>query len=564
MDRRASKNQLRKNSGSVLFLAMVILAFIIVPAGIIVTKQYFNLTRHSLYQTGMEAASLLAAQQISKIVINDPHFGFVSLSNQPPIGRATLAADGEPCPVNSINNILATIRLDTIMAHKLYSDDLCVLANEDYEQAQRALTQFQYSLKSAVDPSDPSVFVDMDGNEIKVYTDAYNLLEKNLRLASNGRSIEIRNFHISLGWLRQGGMTNTPVPEPEESADFNRDWQQNKKYRACVDIPVFGQSFIFAPVVDAPALADEAMFAAPDGVHFCSVVKLEADIEEPGESAMADQVKRQWIHISACAVPAENRQVGPSGALLVFFPCGLIEELRSLNDLLRLPDGNEEPAQFYKAESGDLPVDADTAIATATLEPWGQQNITSSRVVAAGLYCWLRAAGVKPRIDSTLTALRQEFSRSLKSSNLLYEFDPDGNVNISSLPGMPLPASVLSDEQLFVETRGEDYSISCYNNVYHMGTINGGKHAGLPLTGDPVNWCDLPYFGLSVENASEHGKGAATGLTANNEIQIDSQIPGAVFKDLVEFKVNGHAVSAKPRKSYYSGGLAVELSISAL
>ncbi len=563
---RTTRNRSRENTGSILVLAMVILAFLILPIAIILNKQCFAMMRHSRYQNSMEAASLLAAQQISKIIINDPHFGFISLTNQPPIGKATLAADGEPCPVRSINNVLATIRLDTIIAHKLTNDNLCALANNDYEEAQRALGQFQVSLNSAVDPGNPAIFTDMDGKEIKVHNDAFNLLEKNLCLANSGRAVEIRNFRISLGWLKQGGMTNIPVPEPEELADLNSEWQQNKKYKACIDIPAVGKSFIFAPVAEAPSLSDETMFQASDSMHFCSVVKTEADIEELAECKSTDHInaERRWIHISACAVPAESRQVGPGGALLVFFPCGLIDELRSLNDLLHLPDGNEQPAQFYKAESGDLPIDANSSIAEATLAPWGQQNITSSRVVAAGLYSWLRTAGLKPRIDSTLRALSEEFANTLKSSNLLYEFDPDGNVNISSLPAMPLPASVLSDEQLFVETRGENYSISCYNNVYSVGTINGGKHAGLPLAGDPVNWCDLPYFGLSGEDASEHGKGAATGLTAENEIQIDSLIPGAVFKDVAQFKVNGHAVSAKPRKSYYSGGLAVELSISAI
>jgi hypothetical protein len=75
------------------------------------------------------------AEKLSRIVVNDSHFGFIALSNSPPIGKATVADDGEPCPISGINNLLATIRLDTLMAHELNDSNLCQLADADYEQA---------------------------------------------------------------------------------------------------------------------------------------------------------------------------------------------------------------------------------------------------------------------------------------------------------------------------------------------------------------------------------------------------------------------------------------------
>ncbi len=560
-------NRPRSKKGSILALAVIILAFVLVPAGIILNKYFLLLNTQARYQNSVEAASLLVAEQIGRIVVNDPHFGFVSLTNQPPIGRATLAADEEPCPVTSINNLLATIRLDTLIAHELNDDNMSALANADYEQSKSAELLLQSSLLSAIDPMNKTKFTDMDGNPVDPYKDAQNLLEKNLQANNGGHPVTIRNLHISLGWLRQGGMTNTPLPEPIELAELHGRSHSQGKYEAGIDIPAFGQSFFFAPVAKAPALADEAMFVGPDGKRFCSVVKLEADVQanSPFENLFDLHPKLEnWLHIAACAVPGESAQVGPTGALLVFFPCGPISELKSLAELLRLPDNNDQPTQFYQAVNGDLPVDPDASTAPTHLAPWGQQDINCHRVVASGLYSWLRSAGVRPRVDSTLAALRQEFSNSLKNSNLLYEFDPHGRVVISSLPAMPLPISVLSDQQPFVETHGDDYSISCYNNVYNLGTINGGKHAGQPLAGDPINWCDLPYFGLSADSACTQGKGVATGLSAINQKQVISPIPGAVLREAAEFEVRGNAVAAKPRKSYYSGGLAVELTISAI
>jgi len=562
MNRRTSRNKPRSASGGILVLAVIVLAFVVIPAWFFFSKCGLLVETQSRYQSNMEAASLLAAERLSKIVVIDPHFGFISLSNQPPIGKATLAEDGEPCPVTSINNLFATVRLDTIIAHEMNNDDMCALADADYKQMKRAEELLQSSLQSAVNPEDRHEWSDMNGNEISAYGDALALLETNLRSNNGGRPVAVRDFRVSLGWLKRGGTTNTSAPAPLSWEHLSAECQQGGKYKSGVDIPAFGKSFIFASVAPTPALADQSMFSEPDGKRFCSVVKVEADIED---SNLFDAKfgREKWLHISACAVPPEHAQVGPTGALMVFFPIGPADALRSLSDVLHLQDGQDKPARFYQAVDGDLPVDSEASTAPTQLEPWEPQDINSNRVVAAGLYCWLRASGVKPRIDSTLNAMTSEFSRSLKSSNLLYEFDPHGNVTISSLPAMPLPISVLSDQQVFVETRGDNYSICCYNNVYNLGTIKGGKHAGQPLAGDPINWCDLPYFGLSAESARADGKGAATGLTVVSNKWASGQIPGAVDRDDAEFQFNGKRAAVQPRQSYYSGGVAVELSISA-
>ena len=54
----------------------------------------------------IDAAGLVAADDLSRLIINDPNFGYVSLSNYPPIGIATCAADGEPLPVVGINTLV--------------------------------------------------------------------------------------------------------------------------------------------------------------------------------------------------------------------------------------------------------------------------------------------------------------------------------------------------------------------------------------------------------------------------------------------------------------------------
>lgn len=542
-------------------LAIIILTFVLLPAGFLLNRCGLLLQTQSRYKSDIESVSLLVANDLAKIVVNDPHFGFISISNRPPIGKATIAADGEACPVTSINTLMATIRLDSIIAHEGGSNDLCQLADTDYEYAKETTRLLQSTLNLATQTKATGKCFDMNGKPVALYADAEKLLQKNLQSNNGGQPVSMRNLRISLGWLRDGGITNTPLPQPHSLAHVRKEFQEGGKYKACLDAAAFGKSYFFAPAARAASLVDETMFAPPDGKRFCSVVKVEADIQDT--NIFERSPGQKWLHIAACAIPPDSLQMAPTGAFLIFFPCGLAPALKNLSDLLGSPNDYERPSQFYQAVNGDFPLDPSATTSAARLAPWAEQDINSNRVIAAGLYDWLRACGIRPRIDCTLQALKSDFNRSLQSSNLLYEFEPRGNVIISSLPSMPLPISVLSDEQVFVETRGQNYAVACYDNVHNMGTICGGKHAGQPLVGDPVNWCELPYFGLSADAARSMGRGSATGLSVTNDSSVDSSIPGGVLSSTAQFAVNGKVTAFKPRKSYYSGGLAVELSISA-
>jgi hypothetical protein len=542
-----------------LVLGIILLTFVFLPLGFLLNRCGLLLQTQSRYKSDIESVSLLVANDLAKIVINDPHFGFVSISNRPPIGNATLAADGEPCPVTSINTLMATIRLDSIIAHESGGNDLCQLADTDYNHAKQTTRLLQSTLNLATKAKPTGECFDMNGKPVALYADAEKLLRKNLQANNGGHPVSMRNLRISLGWLRDGGPTNTPLPQPHSLAHVQEGFREGGKYRACVDASAFGNSYFFAPAARAASLTDERMFAPPDGQRFCSVVKVEADIEDTNIFDRGSGQK--WLHVAACAIPPDSLQMAPTGALLIFFPCELVPALKNLSDLLCSPNGYDPQSLSYKAVNGDFPLDPAATTVPASLAPWTEQDINCNRVIALGIYGWLRASGIRPRIDSALKALQTDFNRSLKSSNLLYEFDLRGNVVISSLPSMPLPISVLSDEQVFVETRGQNYTVACYDNVYNLGTVNGGKHAGQPLAGDPINWCDLPCFGLSADAARSMGKGPATGLSATNDRSVDCSIPGAVLNNTAQFEVNGKLAAVKPRKSYYGGGLAVELSV---
>lgn len=100
----------------------------VMPALLLVGQTCLLLAHRQRAQSTVEAATLLAANDLSWIVINHPHFGWVSLSNHPPVGNATCAPDGEPLPVIGINTLVGTIRHNSVLARQLRNPTLQALA----------------------------------------------------------------------------------------------------------------------------------------------------------------------------------------------------------------------------------------------------------------------------------------------------------------------------------------------------------------------------------------------------------------------------------------------------
>jgi hypothetical protein len=147
----------------------------------------------------------------------------------------------------------------------------------------------------------------------------------------------------------------------------------------------------------------------------------------------------------------------------------------------------------------------------------------------------------------------------------LYEFDENGNVIVSNQHQNPFLAQNVFDKQLYalsfqaITTGDTAWTLTCRDEVNHLGTISGGKHGGQPLPGDPVNWCDLASYDGEVASARKKKKGIALGIKPCGSICEDGGIPldSAYFSFL-----DGRTLSNQPRKSYYAGGLAVEFRLS--
>jgi hypothetical protein len=146
-----------------------------------------------------------------------------------------------------------------------------------------------------------------------------------------------------------------------------------------------------------------------------------------------------------------------------------------------------------------------------------------------------------------------------------YEFDKQGDVSITNQATSPFQAQTVFDKQLYavsyqaIVTGNTAWAMVCRDEVNKLGPISGGKHAGQPMPGDPVNWCDLDNYNGGPDLARAKRKGTALGINVLGDLNRDDGIllGTASFK-----KPDGTNLCNQPRKSYYSGGLAVEFRFS--
>jgi hypothetical protein len=558
---------------------IVLMIFVIGIFLMILLPPLLQIAQHqalaSRQQAALQAASLAAARDLEKIIVNDPHFGYIALSDYPPFGKATIAPDGEPLPVLGINTVLGTARLEIIVANALDDAELCALAKVDADASRQAAKLLQDTLNKSLAPESPSLAKDLNGNIVKPYDHARQLYMENFPAAAGLKRIEIKDFHLSLGWLRNGSSTVTPVPQPDNLAQVPERARVKGNYQAFVDIPACGESFYFAGLGQQPALVDGKQFMPADGKRFCSILRVESKALLVSDRCKPQSQDAEVICGAACAQPSSLIDSCTPGVLVISFPDGCAPGIRSISDIFIDRQLNSNLVSVKTVADGDFPDDPKAHLVTN--QDMGY-SCTISRLFAQGFYDWLRTAHCRPRIDSVLQAVHSYFSEHARSGSGLqsypmyvYEFDRAGNVVIINHRELPFLAQTIFENQVYAlsfqaMTTGDLTWIMSYRNqVDKLGTVCGGKHAGQSMPGDPVDWCDLARYDGGVDQAIAERKGVALGITpASNAAGQGSDSSGIPLSTAQFSKVKGGNLSAQPRKNYYSGGLAVEFKLSSV
>ncbi len=539
------------NGNALLLLTVVTLCFI--TAIFMFTFNYARMLvgNNNEQRTAIEAAALACAKDLSRIVIEDANFGFIGLSDNAPIGDATKARDGYDLQVRGINSILATVRVDLIIARELGDPAMVKAAQIDYRNAMLAKDNLTKVLQTAILPNNATMYSDCFGNLVTPYEDAVAAYQANqVRIAGFSQYVP-GSMQLSLGSILGGSSTNTAIPQPLQFANVPNAMQITGKYSSYVNVPYTSFDFVFAGVDDSIKLVDPGKFVIFDQslpYTIPTIVKAEADQQFTELSSSQAHV----IHSLACAQPASTIDPVPApGKLAISFVNGPISGLSAPSDLLRDIQLKTRLANISSPVGGDYPKGGGTLTRAACCNSFGTASISQS--IAVSIYDWLRRGGSKVNVRSVKYMMAQPFVTTLPanlSQMHIYEFTDDGKIKYSV---QRRPASLnidISENQLFclgTFTAGKPvpstYAVTVKDFVRRPGRTMGGKHAGEPPL---VTLAQATYLPASAQSEA-------------TVIKVRYTAPAGESGLSEEYLGQATTIESTVRPTYLHNGLAAEI-----
>lgn len=487
-----SKN--RGERGNMIILVLAILMGILMLLLAFSLSYVRMLGSNQEQKTSIEAAALAAARELGRIVIEDPNFGFISLSDAAPSTPNTKAEDGFALPVTSINTILGTIRLDMIIARELNDRVMIGLADQDYTNAMAAKDFLNATLQQAILPgSGGGNYRDVDGNVVNPYDSAVEAYQQNVVRMAGGRSRLVNgSMKLALGCLSSPAMTATPLPNPQSLSSTSGNQSAQGFYNSYVDCQYGGKSFIFAGIGKDVKLVDAKNFtASASGLAYTipTIVKAEADhmIESAGAGGT------NLVHATACAQPATVHDPRPApGGYTVGggtpFPTGM----NSILDMMTLgPVASSNPVVPETSFGGDSPGGGSIVPAGA-----GGGTMSIPQGMSTSLYDWIRRAGTKANISAVKTLMTTPFKPGVTNATgsvNVYTWAQNGDIHYVQLTGVGARTITVSENQGFLRLRnpfsagGKSYIIQGTDECRQPGRMRGGRHAGEPLVDNIFN-----------------------------------------------------------------------------
>lgn len=486
---------------AILFLMIVSLSVIVAVSLAVVTLQMEAYRRERANQA-VQAASLAAASAMSRIVIEDPYWGYVSLSDRPANGRATTAGDGQPLPVTGINTIMITARTEALLAELLNSDDMRALAHQDWQAAQAATQRLQGVLIRSLDQSVKSRARDYNGQVVSPVKCAQDVLVRNLGKSSN---IELEAVQLTCGWLAESSSTTTLLDKDLLLQGITPKQLIGARYKSFVNYPVSSNNYTFAGVSDQSSLV-VGKVNPPDKQHICSIINVAAKLKlTPPVSTDLQITPAQVFWSRAAAMPMAMPDYQSPGTLALHFPHGIPPGLTCLRSLVQHPRLRCHRTQQLAAKGGDYPDDTDATLATTANDVFGT-NPTQSQVICTGVRDWVRGLHGKVKLESLMSAMDEPFQpRSAQTQDsihaarlVLISCNREGNVTCRHLQDGVFLKKTVTESQLTTtdynayESDGIAWTIIVRDHVHALGVGAGGKHGGQPVTDElPLEYADM-------------------------------------------------------------------------
>ena len=418
--------RVRKQTGNM--IAMIAGTLIVMAALIFFGLWY---TQHSLngtsHRSSIDSAALAAASAIGRIAVNTPEFGWVSLTGSAPIGKAPVqASDGWNSRIHSFNELMATNRVDTIIANQIGDVNLQRMVQDDNTRLQAVATELANTIKLALVPGgDPSA-IDVSGAKVTPYDDALAMYLSNPTLAS---AYVPGSFKLTLGSVDQGIRTAVNLPTPAAKAAVAAADQIDNKYRSDRDIAVGSSHFVFAGVSDQASLCTNQKFVTSvAGLPYQVPSAIQVYAEQNFKEAGGRTDKQKFTSVAT----AGGVFVAPAdGQLRVSFPDGRPPEITCIRDIWNY-GGLGTPAALYTSDLSDFPTNG--AAQLQTCSKWNSPTVTwgsppsGSDVARLCFYDWLRQCGSKSDIDDITAMVDDKFQNINPAKELWVTQDSASNI----------------------------------------------------------------------------------------------------------------------------------------
>lgn len=451
-------------------IAVLLIAFILL--------NFNQLTgTHKEAQTAIDAAALQAAKDMSSIVVDGP------------LGRIGLIDDAQPnttngYPVKGINTLLATVRLDALVAKELNNNTISYLVKNDLTLANNVRTQLrQRILNSAAGQGGA---FNAKGEEVKILENAKEAYNNNPnRAALKDKNSKPATISIVLGTLT-GASARTNIPTPTQPGSPINDTDINgsnsvtangvRYYLANVDIPVpgtGGQTIRLGAGAENFGLADNDKFVTLGSNDLPFVAQVTADesvnaVATPKAPGKDGKRMNQTLRTSAIAQAGGIIAPIASGALTVSFPQGFpsdpdatsgdksplsFNSVKTIMNASQLDNGNNpaspykywnaaSPGNWMKASGNNFP--SNGSLQAAAFKGLNNRKTDDPSVCLSFLtYDWLKTLGLRPNVKSVVDALTFDFKTNMSTSTNSKTFFANGETTLfpsayaaaSSTPG---------------------------------------------------------------------------------------------------------------------------------
>lgn len=412
-------------------LALVITTTVLLFLPVLVFSSgiWMHFVRRERAENVVEAAVKVAAIDLSRIVINDPNFGFISLSNYPATGSRTQSGSGEALPVISVQTWRNTLDQNEKLAKALQNETMTSMVRTDRVRLDTAVRDMNREFERAIECDVRMDCFDASGKRVEPLRDVSKFLEDNLPA-----NVELQSSKISIGWLEDG----SDMLEPQAH------------------------------------LVSASKFRDADDKHIPTAVKLECTFiskDQPGVR----------INTVACSQAFCLPDRSEAGTMTVRFSGRPVLGLLTWNEFLSENSFRDNKVVNYDVNDGDFPVDKEARLQQQS----GESPERTAQKFAEHLYSWLRTARMHVRPDAVLAMMNEPFRPDVNQI-YSYQVQSDGSISRIALDGAASRIGITADGEVLsmadTRVKGGAYAVIFFrDNVLNLDSAS--KHGGQPFQG---------------------------------------------------------------------------------